>query len=204
PDPSYLSLEEVDDVDLTTIGGHAMARNPATDRHTARTDDFEAWMVARQRWLLRTAYLLSGDVHTAEDLVQTALAKLYLAWDRVSAAGVDAYARKILVNEHASLWRRKWRHKEVTTDDLSRHEVPVRDEEYDGTRTALWEAVRALAPRQRAVIVLRYYEQLSEAETAEALGVSLGTVKSQASRAIATLRDRLGDRTDLVGWEEER
>jgi RNA polymerase sigma factor (sigma-70 family) len=80
----------------------------------------------------------------------------------------------------------------------------VHDEEYDGTRAALWEAVQALAPRQRAVIVLRYYEQLSEAETAEVLGVSVGTVKSQASRAIAALRERLGDRTDLVGWEEER
>lgn len=183
-----------------TIGGPAMA----AERPTARTEDFEAWMAARQRWLLRTAYLLSGDVHTAEDLVQTTLAKLYLAWDRVSAAGVDAYARRILVNENASLWRRTWRHREVSTDDLSRHEVPVHDRAYDGTRAALWDAVRALAPRQRAVIVLRYYEQLSEAETAEALGISLGTVKSQANRAIATLRERLGDRTDLVGWEEER
>lgn len=187
----------------TTIGGHAMAAGQR--RSTVRTDDFEAWMTARQRWLLRTAFLLTGDVHTAEDLVQTTLAKLYLAWDRVADShGVDAYARKILVNEHATMWRRKWRHREVVTDDFSGHEVPVRDEEYDGTRTALWQAVRALAPRQRAVIVLRYYEQLSEAETAEALGISLGTVKSQANRAIATLRERLGDRTDLVGWEEER
>jgi RNA polymerase sigma-70 factor (sigma-E family) len=184
----------------TTIGGHAMAGSGPG----VRADDFEAWMTARQRWLLRTAFLLTGDVHTAEDLVQTTLAKLYLAWDRVSAHGVDAYARKILVNEHASMWRRTWRHREVVTDDLTRHEVPVHDEAYDGTRTALWDAVRALAPRQRAVIVLRYYEQLSEAETAEALGISLGTVKSQANRAIATLRERLGDRTDLVGWEEER
>jgi len=188
-------------MDLTTIGGHVMAGS----RPSVRTDDFEAWMTARQRWLLRTAFLLAGDVHTAEDLVQTTLAKLYLAWDRVADShGVDAYARKILVNEHASMWRRKWRHSEVVTDDLSKHEVPVRAEEYDGTRTALWDAVKALAPRQRAVIVLRYYEQLSEAETAEALGISLGTVKSQANRAIATLRERLGDRTDLVGWEEER
>jgi RNA polymerase sigma-70 factor (sigma-E family) len=184
----------------TTIGGHAVAaRTP-----TAASDDFEAWMTARQRWLLRTAWLLTGDVHTAEDLVQTTLAKLYLAWDRVSARGVDAYARRILVNEHATLWRRRWRHREVVTDDLSVHEAPVHDEEYDGTRAALWEAVRALAPRQRAVIVLRYYEQLSEAETAEVLGVSVGTVKSQANRAITALRERLGDRTDLVGWEEER
>ena len=187
-------------MDLTTIGGHRMA----TDRASVRTDDFAAWMTARQRWLLRTAWLLTGDVHTAEDLVQTTLAKLYLAWDRVSAQGVDAYARKILVNEHASMWRRAWRRREVTTDDLTKHEVPVIDEQYDGTRATLRDAVRALAPRQRAVIVLRYYEQLSEAETAEVLGVSVGTVKSQASRAIATLRERLGDRTDLAGWEEER
>lgn len=181
------------------IGGQTVV----APRAGVRTDDFEAWMTARQRWLLRTAWLLTGDVHTAEDLVQTTLAKLYLAWDRVSARGVDAYARKILVNEHATMWRRTWRHREVVTDDLTGHEVPVRDEEYDGTRTALWEAVRRLAPRQRAVIVLRYYEQLSEAETAEALGISLGTVKSQANRAVATLRARLGDRTDLVDWEEE-
>jgi RNA polymerase sigma-70 factor (sigma-E family) len=177
----------------------------AGSRPGVRTDDFEAWMTARQRWLLRTAFLLTGDVHTAEDLVQTTLAKLYLAWERVrDSHGVDAYARKILVNEHASMWRRTWRHREVVTDDLSTHEVPVRAEEYDGTRTALWDAVRALAPRQRAVIELRYYEQLSEAETADALGISLGTVKSQANRAVATLRERLGDRTDLVGWEEDR
>jgi RNA polymerase sigma-70 factor (sigma-E family) len=184
----------------TVIGGQAMAA-PAAD---VRAEEFEAWMTARQRWLLRTAWLLTGDVHTAEDLVQTTLAKLYLAWDRVSARGVDAYARKILVNEHATMWRRRWRHREVTTDDMTRHEVPVTDEQYDGSRTTLREAVRALAPRQRAVIVLRYYEQLSEAETAEALGVSIGTVKSQASRAIGALRERLGEQGDLVDWKEER
>ncbi|HET6154684.1 MAG TPA: SigE family RNA polymerase sigma factor [Marmoricola sp.] len=163
--------------------------------------DFESWMSARQHRLLRTAYLLTGDVHAAEDLTQTALAKVYLAWDRVSAAqSVDAYARKILINEHTSAWRRLWRHREVVSDTRS-HDVPVPAAEYDGVSDALWEAVRSLPERQRAVVVLRYYEQLSERETAEALAVSVGTIKSQSSRALDTLRDRLGSRTDLTGWE---
>ncbi|WP_246004737.1 SigE family RNA polymerase sigma factor [Nocardioides marmorisolisilvae] len=172
-----------------------------TDLSRDTATDFESWMAARQHKLLRTAYLLTGDVHTAEDLTQTTLAKVYLAWDRVSAAqSVDAYARKIMVNEHTSMWRRLWRHRETVTD-TSTHDVPVAANEYDGVGAALWDAVTALPERQRAVVVLRYYEQLSEKEAAEALGVSLGTVKSQASRALDTLRSRLGDRTDLAGWE---
>jgi RNA polymerase sigma-70 factor (sigma-E family) len=158
-------------------------------------------MVARQRRLLTTAYLLTGDPYAAEDLVQTTLAKVYLAWDRVSAAAsVDAYARRMLVNEHASGWRRLWRHREVISDVIT-HDAPVDDDQYDGVRDALWQAVRALPTRQRAVVVLRYYEQLSEKETAEALGISTGTVKSQASRALATLRTELDD---LTGWEASR
>jgi RNA polymerase sigma-70 factor (sigma-E family) len=177
---------------------------PVEERPDAARADFESWMVARQARMLRTAYLLTGDVHAAEDLVQTALAKLYLAWDRVSdAPSVDAYARKIMVNEHTSMWRRLWRHRETVTD-TSAHDVPVSSPEYDGVGAALWEAVRALPERQRAVVVLRYYEQLSERETAEALGVTVGTVKSQASRALETLRLHLGDRDDLTGWEAHR
>lgn len=177
---------------LTTTG-----EPPVTDRAT----DFESWMAARQHRLLRTAYLLTGDVHTAEDLTQTTLAKVYLAWDRVSAAhSVDAYARRMLINEHTSMWRRLWRHREVVTDTSS-HDGSVPATEYDGVSAALWEAVRSLPDRQRAVVVLRYYEQLSEKEAADALGVSLGTIKSQSSRALDTLRERLGDRTDLSGWE---
>jgi RNA polymerase sigma-70 factor (sigma-E family) len=170
-------------------------------RATTRTDEFESWMVARQRRLLHLAFLLTGDVHTAEDLVQTTLAKLYLAWDRVDKDGnVDAYARRILTNEHASLWRRPWKRREVSTDDFAVHEPSAVDAAYDGTGAALWTAVRALPPRQRTVIALRYYEQLTEAETAATLGISVGTVKSQASRAIATLRTRLGDAANE--WEE--
>jgi RNA polymerase sigma-70 factor (sigma-E family) len=184
---------------LTTV-----RETPVDERPDAARADFESWMVARQGRLLRTAYLLTGDVHAAEDLVQTALAKLYLAWDRVSdAPSIDAYARKIMVNEHTSMWRRLWRHRE-TVSDTSTYDVPVSSPQYDGVSAALWEAVRALPERQRAVVVLRYYEQLSERETADALGVTVGTVKSQASRALDTLRVHLGDRDDLAGWEAHR
>jgi RNA polymerase sigma-70 factor (sigma-E family) len=183
---------------LTTV------REVTVDDQPAARADFESWMVARQAKLLRTAYLLTGDVHAAEDLVQTALAKLYLAWDRVSdSPSVDAYARKIMVNEHTSMWRRLWRHREVVTD-TSTHDVPVSAMEYDGVGAALWTAVRALPERQRAVVVLRYYEQLSEREAADALGVTVGTVKSQTSRALDTLRGHLGTRDDLTGWEAHR
>lgn len=184
---------------LTTVEGTSVENGPDAARA-----DFESWMAARQGRLLRTAYLLTGDVHTAEDLVQTTLAKLYLAWHRVAdAPSIDAYVRRIMVNEHTSTWRRRWRHREVVSD-TSAYDVPTAAREYDGVGDTLWTAVRALPERQRAVVVLRYYEQLSEKETADALGVTVGTVKSQASRALATLRVDLGDRDDLTGWEAHR
>lgn len=168
---------------------------------TTRDAEFAEWMEARQAKLLRVAYLLTGNTHEAEDLVQTALAKVYLAWDRVSAAdSIDAYARKILVNEHTSMWRRLWRQRETVTD-TSTYDGAVEATEYDGVAAALWDVVKSLPERQRAVVVLRYYEQLSEKETAAALGVTVGTVKSQSSRALDTLRGQLGNRTDLAGWE---
>jgi len=157
---------------------------------TDRDADFTAYLQARQASLLRTAYLLTGDRHQAEDLVQTAFAKLYLAWDRVrDRESVDAYVRRILVNEHNSLWRRAWKRNERPTEVLP--EAAVVDEYDDGTSSALWASVQTLPRKARAVLVLRYYEQLTEAETAEVLGISVGTVKSQTSRALATLRDRI-------------
>ncbi|WP_245596473.1 SigE family RNA polymerase sigma factor [Nocardioides alkalitolerans] len=155
-----------------------------------RDEEFADYMAARQASLLRTAYLLCGDRHTAEDLVQTSLAKLYLAWDKVEArSSVDGYVRRILVNEHNSLWRRAWKRKESATDAVPEvdHHLDAYD---DGTSARLWSFVQTLPRKQRAVIVLRYYEGLSEAEIAETLGVSAGTVKSQASRALAALRER--------------
>lgn len=155
----------------------------------SKDEEFAAYMGARQPALLRTAYLLTGDLAGAEDLLQTALAKLYLAWDRVrEREALDGYVRRIMVNEHTSLWRRAWKRRERPTDEVP--ETSVVDAYDDGTRGELWAFVQTLPPRQRAVVVLRYYEDLSEAEIARTLGVSVGTVKSQASRALASLRER--------------
>ena len=152
--------------------------------------DFESWLVAREPALQRLALLLTNDEHAAQDLVQTALAKLYLAWDRLEDRDrVDAYARRILLNEQRSAWRRPWRRREVITDEPP--EVGRPATEYDGSREAVWRFVGSLPPRQRAVIVLRYYEDLSEAEIADALGISPGSVKAHAHRGLATLRDRM-------------
>ncbi|HET6627509.1 MAG TPA: SigE family RNA polymerase sigma factor [Nocardioidaceae bacterium] len=157
----------------------------------AKDAEFEAYMAARQPSLLRTAYLLTGDRHSAEDLVQTALAKLYLSWDKVQRRELtDGYVRRIMVNENNSLWRRAWKRKEVTTDEVP-DRTGVHDLPDDGRRAALWDFVQTLPKKQRAVIVLRFYEDLSEAETADILGISVGTVKSQASRALASMRTRV-------------
>ncbi|MGH3335725.1 MAG: SigE family RNA polymerase sigma factor [Nocardioides sp.] len=173
------------------------------DRTRARDEEFAAYMQARQPSLLRTAYLLTGDRHTAEDLVQTALAKLFLSWDKVQKRdSVDGYVRRILVNENNSLWRRGWKKREYATDELPDHQLT--DEYDEGQRAAVWAVVQSLPRRARAVVVLRYYEQLSEAETAEALGISVGTVKSQASRALATLRERAPQHLNPLNHEEER
>jgi RNA polymerase sigma-70 factor (sigma-E family) len=175
----------------------------SSSRQQRRDEEFAAYMTARQPSLLRTAYLLTGDRHTAEDLVQTSLAKLHLSWDKVQRRElVDGYVRRILVNEHNSLWRRAFKRREVVSGELPERETFDRPD--DGASAALWEFVQTLPRRQRAVIVLRYYEDLSEAETAAVLGVSVGTVKSQASRALAAMRTRVDDHPGLSVGEEER
>ena len=174
------------------------------DRTRTRDDEFSAYMQARQPSLMRTAYLLTGDRHNAEDLVQTSLAKLYLSWDKVQERdSIDAYVRRIMVNENNSLWRRGWKKREHATETLPE---PARSSTRT-TRAAAarsWEIVQTLPKKARAVVVLRYYEQLTEAETAEALGISVGTVKSQASRALATLRARAPKNLHPRTSEEER
>ncbi|ANH36798.1 RNA polymerase sigma-E factor [Nocardioides dokdonensis FR1436] len=180
----------------------------ATEGRRAPTDgarrdaEFTEYLAARQAALLRTAYLVCGDRHQAEDVLQTALAKLYLSWDKVRDRGaLDAYVRRIVVNETTSAWRRPWHRRERATDALP--ETAAHHDAYDeGRSAALWAVVRSLPPKARAVVVLRYYEQLTEAETAQALGVSTGTVKSQCNRAMALLRERTP--AHLHPREEER
>lgn len=153
-------------------------------------DEFREFVAARSAALLRTAYLLAGDRATAEDLLQTALTKTYLAWKRLGTIeAVEPYARRVLLNTATSWWRRRW-HGERPTEVLPERAVPDRTEEHL-ERDALWRHVKALPVRQRAVLVLRFYEDLSEAQTAALLDISPGTVKSQTSRALATLRRRL-------------
>ena len=153
-------------------------------------DEFREFVAARSAALLRTAFLLAGDWATAEDLLQTALTKTYLAWKRLGEIeAVEPYARRVLVNTATSWWRRRW-HGERPTEVLPERAAPDRlDEQLE--RDVLWRHVKALPARQRAVLVLRFYEDLSEAQTAALLGISVGTVKSQTSRALGTLRQRL-------------
>ena len=148
---------------------------------------FRAYVVGRSSALLRTAYLLTGNRADAEDLLQTALAKSYLSWERIrDREAVDAYVRRVMVNTQTSFWRR--RRPEASYDVVPDLE-PGRDATADADlHDALWNAMAELPRKQRAAVVLRYYEDLSEAETARVLGVSIGTVKSSTSRALASLR----------------
>lgn len=152
--------------------------------------DFDAFVAARSTPLLRTAYLLTRDRGLAEDLLQTALAKAWFAWGRIEGAP-EAYVRRILVNTYSSWWRRKW-HGEEPTETLPERRGAGADGAAGARqvdeRTDLWQALGRLPKRQRAVVVLRFYEDLSEAETAELLGITIGTVKSQASKALTKLR----------------
>lgn len=150
-------------------------------------EGFDAFVAARSTSLLRTAYLLTHDRGLAEDLLQTALAKAWFAWDRIEGTP-EAYVRRILVNTYSSWWRRRWNGEEATAELPERGPVGSDGPGRIDQRTDLWRALGLLPRRQRAVVVLRYYEDLSEREVADLLGCSVGTVKSQASRALAKLR----------------
>jgi RNA polymerase sigma-70 factor (sigma-E family) len=156
----------------------------------ARDDGFTAYVAGRRAHLFRTAYLLCGDPHRAEDIVQNALAKLYVAWPRASRAdSVDAYVRRVIINSHLDETRRPWR-REAPTDD-ERLDRPAATGVTTEDADALFAALRELGPKQRRVVVLRHYWGLSVEETAADLGVSPGTVKSQTSAALDRLRAAL-------------
>lgn len=161
--------------------------------------DFEEFVTARGPRLLRAAWLLTGDAHLAEDLLQTVLAKLWPKWPRLADQHPEAYARKALVNTYSSWWQRRWRGEvphDVLPDALTADMFAAVDLEH-----SLAAALRMLPPRQRSVVVLRYFEDLSVEETAEVLGCRPGTVKSQASKALHALRGLLAVNTLVEGGE---
>jgi RNA polymerase sigma-70 factor (sigma-E family) len=156
---------------------------------TTRDEQFRAYVLASRGSLLRTAvFLASGDRFAAEDLVQTALMRLYIAWPRVRAETIDAYVRKALLNALIDDRRRAFARRERAHAQVP--ELAVNEASAE-TETAVFEALAALPPRMRAAVVLRHLCDLSVAETADALNCSEGTVKSQTARALAQLRTTL-------------
>ncbi|MDA0631930.1 SigE family RNA polymerase sigma factor [Nonomuraea sp. MCN248] len=153
----------------------------------ADRSEYDAFVEASWHRLLRTAYLLTRDWGAAEDLVQTALLKAWQAWPRLGDVR-EAYVRKIIVNLHVSWWRRRWRQAELTSGSPPDQEQTADHMGQADDRELVWQALGRLPARQRAVVVLRYFEDMTEAQTASTLGCSVGTVKSQASRALARLR----------------
>jgi RNA polymerase sigma-70 factor (sigma-E family) len=162
---------------------------------------FTAFVRERGAALTRTAFFLTGDRHLAEDLVQTALAQTYVHWSRIRDLDqVEAYTRRVLVNANAAWWRRR-----------SATEVPVEafpdvaggdDTLAVAEREPLVAALRRLPQRQRAAVVLRYYADLSEADTAAALGCTLGTVKRHTSRGLERLRSLMAGESPLAALRE--
>ncbi|QNN54086.1 SigE family RNA polymerase sigma factor [Nocardioides mesophilus] len=171
-------------------------------RRSDRDRRFTQYVVARSPQLTRTAYLLCGDPHRAEDLVQIALTKLYLAWDRVDRSDtIDAYVRQILVRACIDESRRPWRRREVT-DGQDRSGMPGKETEPQ-VESAVFAALRALPPGQRAAVVLRYWNDLSVEETARLIGCSRSTVKTQASRGLERLRAALAPTPSTSGAHDE-
>jgi len=154
-------------------------------------ESFTTYVSQRRLQLFRTACLLCGDPHQAEDIVQDALARLYAAWPRASRAdNIDSYARRTVINSHLNQVRRPWRRERASADLVDKPaavHLPTEDLQ------VMWAALRRLPLGQRKVVILRHYLGLSVEETAADLGISTGTVKSQTSDALAALRRALGD-----------
>lgn len=166
-------------------------------------DGFREFVAARSRALLQAAFLLTGDEGQAQDLVQTALVKVWPHWTRVSRAEAapEAYVRKVVLTTFLSWRRRRWRGELPMESPLMAGSV----DDFAGAvdqRHLLVRALLELPPRQRAVLMLRYFEDLTEVQTAEVMGCSVGTVKSQTFRALARLRQCPG-LADLVGEAPE-
>lgn len=171
-------------------------------RHPERDQDFTSFVVARSARLVHIAHMLCGDPGLAEDLVQTALEKAYLKWDRIESRDPFAYVRQVVVNEHLSRMRRRpWRERPAGGQaELEPVTTSYAGDPAASARTDLMVALRALSMRERAVVVLRYVEDLTEVETGRVLGIAVGTVKSTNTRALGKLRcspdlAEMGERT---------
>jgi RNA polymerase sigma-70 factor (sigma-E family) len=162
----------------------------------AGREEFTRWARARQGHLLRASLLLTGDRQRAEDLVQEALTKVAMRWDRLRTTNPDAYARAVMYHDSVSWWRKR-RYEVLRAYDV---EAGVAEPEPE-RRILLLEALRALTPRQRAVIVLRYFEDLTERQVAEVLGVSVGTVKSQTHLSLRRLREAAPELAEFLREE---
>jgi RNA polymerase sigma-70 factor (sigma-E family) len=154
---------------------------------------FTEWVAGHQRQLLRSAYLLTGDLHRAQDLVQEALVKVALRWPRLRDGHPTAYARTIIVRDNISWWRRQ----RETSSNLSGDLSGVSSD--PTTAMVVQRSLARLTARQRAVLVLRHFDDLTERETAEILGITLGTVKSTNAAALARLREGAPELLDLIG-----
>jgi len=164
----------------------AAARSPVVEQ---MTNDFDSFFRGRAPALLRTAYLLTGDRHLAEDLVQDALARTYRSWRRLADGGnPEAYARRVMYHLQVSVWRRR-RVVETMPGELPERAGHGDHAQNAVERLALRRALQSLPARQRAVIVLRYFEDHSEQETADILNCRVGTVKSHTARALRRLRE---------------
>ncbi|MER6676070.1 SigE family RNA polymerase sigma factor [Streptomyces sp. NPDC000983] len=162
------------------------------ERTRARDAEFQSFVTGRWPRLMRTAFLLTGEQHAAEDLVQTTLEQVYVAWRRVGSADEpEAYVRRVMINAHARRHRRRLREFLAPKDDsgLVREIADSGDRIAQADdRNALLAALAELPPRQREAVVLRYWEDLTETQTAAAMGCSVGAVKSNAAKGIAKLR----------------
>lgn len=157
-------------------------------------DDFEAWVHARSAELSRRAYMLTGDVHLAEDLLQDTLARVAERWPRLVRSGDPAgYARTVMYHLSVDWWRRRRARPDTASDEHPELAGAYDDHETVVRRMVLRDALARLTPRQRAVLVLRYYDDLTEVQAATVLGCSVSTVKSQARHAIRRLRELAPD-----------
>lgn len=180
-----------------TSAEHGEVATGDPDSRTERATDreFDAFVRARAPSLLRLGYVLTGDQHLAEDLVQSALARTLLAWPRLHTSA-EAYTRTTMYHLQVSWWRRRPKIIESLPGDLPESEA-ADNTANTALRLTLQRALMRLTPRQRAVLVLRYFEDRSEAEAAAVLNCSIGTVKSQTARARARLRTVAPELTDL-------